>query len=664
MKPRSRSVLALESLESRLAPAVTIVNATTATFTDIDGDLATVKVSAGTLTAGLFTTAAKGLGDQLQTINFSAGGFEAANLTISATKVATGDGLVNVGYINSTGHDLGIVTVAGDVGQVDAGDSDPAAAAVASLTLRSLGRYGIDTQAGGGALESNFNGALGTLVVKADVAAAFANVDDGTDGTIGSVSIGGSLIGGSSTQSGRIFSSGDMGLVKIGHDLQGGTGGSSGAISSLGKLAGVTIGGSLFGGSNTNSGLIFSTGDMGLVKIGHDLLGGTGGNSGLISGSGKLAGVSIGGSLIGGSNTFSGAILSSGDMGAVKIGHVVQGGSGGGSGLIQSVAKLAGVSIGGSLIGGSNNFSGAIGSGGDMGPVKIGHDVQGGSASDTGRVSCGGKLAGVTIGGSLIGGSATNSGAIGSGGDVGPIKIGHDFQGGSISGTTGNLNASGAIQSSGRIASVVIGGSIVSGIDASTAGSLFYNASIRAANDIGSFTVKGSLIGNTNANGDSPVIISARGQAVPGATTDLAIGKLTIGRRVENARILAGYDTLLTPKNADAQIGAVTVGGDWAGSSIAAGAVDGGNGFGNANDAKISGAGTTDSAGIVSKIGSIAIKGLVYGTPGGAADHFGFVAQQIGSFHCLGFTAALTAATDAPLELALTTGDVTNREVA
>ncbi len=51
-------------------------------------------------------------------------------------------------------------------------------------------------------------------------------------------------------------------------------------------------------------------------------------------------------------------------------------------------------------------------------------------------------------------------------------------------------------------------------------------------------------------------------------------------------------------------------------------------------------------------------------TPSGGADHFGFVAQQIGSFKALGFTAALTAGTDAPLELALTTGDVTIREVA
>lgn len=47
-----------------------------------------------------------------------------------------------------------------------------------------------------------------------------------------------------------------------------------------------------------------------------------------------------------------------------------------------------------------------------------------------------------------------------------------------------------------------------------------------------------------------------------------------------------------------------------------------------------------------------------------AGDHYGFVAQQIGSFKSLGFTAALTAGTDAPLELALSTGEVTIRELA
>jgi hypothetical protein len=224
------------------------------------------------------------------------------------------------------------------------------------------------------------------------------------------------------------------------------------------------------------------------------------------------------------------------------------------------------------------------------------------------------------------------------------VKIGHDLKGRSISGTSGNLDGSGSIQSGGRIASVVIGGSVISGIDTSTAGTLTKNASIRAGNDIGSLIVKGSVIGNTNADGDTPVIISARGQAVPGVTTDVAVGKVTIGGRVENARILAGYNVFLAAVNGDAQIGAVSVGSDWVASSLVAGVkntASGNSQFGNSGDASI-GAGNLD---IIAKIASINIGGQVFGTPVSTSgtDHYGFVAQQIGAIKVGGTTIALAA---------------------
>jgi hypothetical protein len=60
----------------------------------------------------------------------------------------------------------------------------------------------------------------------------------------------------------------------------------------------------------------------------------------------------------------------------------------------------------------------------------------------------------------------------------------------------------------------------------------------------------------------------------------------------------------------------------------------------------------------LSRIASISIKGQVIGSTS-RSDHFGFVAQQIGSFKASGFTAA----TDAPIELSLATLDVTLREI-
>jgi hypothetical protein len=221
---------------------------------------------------------------------------------------------------------------------------------------------------------------------------------------------------------------------------------------------------------------------------------------------------------------------------------------------------------------------------------------------------------------------------------MGAIHIGHDLVGGSVSGAESS-DATGFIQSSGgRIAGITIGGSIVAGFDHST-GSLTSNASVRAGNDIGSLTVKGSVIGHPDTgNGASPVIISARGQEFPQPGIDLAIGKITIGGNIENAQILAGYDATLTPKNADAQIGAVKAGADWVASDLIAGATNPAFPNFGLGDFGIDGAGTTDNATIISRIASITIGGLVFGTPTSvsATDHFGFVAQQIGSFKVAG----------------------------
>jgi hypothetical protein len=236
---------------------------------------------------------------------------------------------------------------------------------------------------------------------------------------------------------------------------------------------------------------------------------------------------------------------------------------------------------------------------------------------------------------------------------MGAVAIGNDFIGGSITGAA-SLDNSGVIESGGRLSGVSVGGSIISGIDNSS-GTLTSNATIRAGNDISSLVVKGGLVGNATASGTSPVVISARGQAVQGATTDLAIGKIRIGGRVEFANILAGYDTSLNAVNGDAQIGAVTVGGDWAASNLVAGARNlgadnaaGGSGanadnvnYGDGRDSFI-GVGNPD---ILATIGSVTIKGQVFGTPDStsATDHFGFVAQQIGAIKVGGTTLGLAA---------------------
>ena len=89
---RSVSESLIEPLESRIAPAVLVAaSGHSATYTDVDGDHVTVRVTgfvtgSGVFTPGLFTTAATGVGDQLQRLNLSAGGFEGASITFTVVK--------------------------------------------------------------------------------------------------------------------------------------------------------------------------------------------------------------------------------------------------------------------------------------------------------------------------------------------------------------------------------------------------------------------------------------------------------------------------------------------------------------------------------------------------------------------------------------------------
>lgn len=700
----------IEPLETRIAPASLANNVLT--YTDVDGDLVTVKTTVGTFvlantSGGGSDTFTFSLPDgrghqQLQLIDLHNGGFDGADLTITVAKKPGGDGLANVGYINSSGHPLGIVTIPGDLGRIAAGGSDDA---IEKVSVRSMGLYGDATQAAGGNLLSSITGGVGTFAVTTDVKDANIVVSQGGILThpIGTLAIGGSLIGGAGTASGSFYSDAGYGSIKIGGNIIGGTGNSSGLIYTLSTvgpahIGAVTIGGSVIGGSSGVSGSIINpTGDLGAVKIGgnlaaglgdlsgqikaktnitsmaiggsviggagkftdstsggqiyaggdlgpvtiaHDLTGGAGDYSGAIYAHG-LGTVTIGGSILGGGGMQSGAVAAFAAMGSLKIGHDVAGGSGNSSGFITATS-ITSIAIGGSLIGGylpGSLNTGFISAGSTIGPITIGHDVIGGAVANSGIIFANDLLTSLSIGGSLFGGSASFTGQIHAG-NIGSVTIGRDLQGGSISGAQASLLDSGAIIADGHLGSVTIGGSVRAGIDNSSGGALLESATIRAGRDIGSLTVKGSLAGNHTGTDLSLVTISALAAVTPGDKTDLAIGKISITGRVELTQILAGYlsdgtaQRTLTPKNPDASIGPVTVGGDWVASSLAAGAMNSGGlaRLGDANDAKISGSGTSTDTARVASIASISVTGRVIGSIAGAAtENFGFVSEQIGS---------------------------------
>ncbi|MBC7965874.1 MAG: hypothetical protein H7Z17_08110, partial [Fuerstia sp.] len=662
-------------------------------------------------------------------------------ITTVATRnpVKGGDGFAALGQINATGRDLGAVSIDGDLGRILAGDATTATPGVADLTVYSMGRFG--TVTGAIDLTSTIRGTVGSLIVRADIKGAFLQVIGGVDGRLDTLSVGGSMIGNSVANSGRVHSEGSMGKVSVSGDVIGGGGTHSGAITTFRDIVSVNIGGSLIGGSSTFAGTILSDylgggpkpgevgGHIGPVSIGRDVLGGSDTAAGtIISESGRLGNVTIGGSLLAGSANRSAHIHSNLEMGAILIGGSVVGGNGAQSGQIESKLTMGTVTIGGSLKGGIGEKSGQVTADIDLGNVSIGKNVVGAEGKDSGQVFCGRDMGSVTIGGSirggtndasgrvyagqamgaarvtgdivggagrasgrldgigmpsvLVGGSVrggkgdTSGGVEGRGGNIATLRVTGDVVGGAgvgsgtiganqlgivtlggslIGGTSSysgqifstivinNLTIAGNIRggsatgtqdlvwtglvhcASGRIDSLTLGGSLIAGTDATT-GTFEHNGAIRAGNNIGRIAIRGSIVGNaTNA-----AYILAFGQQIPPAGSDVAIGAINVTGRVEHALIHAGVDSF-GRSNADAQIGTVTVGGDWIASSLVAGAQAGADGvFGTQDDAKFSGAFTRDAAAVFSRINSVIIGGQVVGTEF-TGDHFGIVAESVGS---------------------------------
>src|SRR5436190_22076791 len=82
-RARTFARLNVEPLETRLVPAVLVVNPHTATYTDVDGDQVTIQVSRGNLANAVFDSAPLGVGEQLRLIDLRDVGFDRTDLTVS-----------------------------------------------------------------------------------------------------------------------------------------------------------------------------------------------------------------------------------------------------------------------------------------------------------------------------------------------------------------------------------------------------------------------------------------------------------------------------------------------------------------------------------------------------------------------------------------------------
>jgi hypothetical protein len=515
--------LRLEVLESRRTPATLGTDGKTVTFTDKDGDAATVTFSKAVLTAdnvNAVFTFDSGVGavngsnatpEQLQTIDLTT---LPAGLSVTATATAAGggDGKVNVGFVNAGGKDEGTVSISGDLGRVVAGDAKVTTPGLKALVVGSIGVQGTATQAAGGSLTSTITGPLGKLTVTGDVRGAAINVTGGmtgANGKIGSIGIGGSLLADAVTPfTGIVTATGNIGKVTITGDVTGHGANSGAVVSYAGSIGSVSIGGYVTGTGNYSGGIYAGT-TIGKVTITHDLTGGAGTRSGAITAVAGIKSVAIGGNVTGSTGASSGSIVSGrGNIGPVTIGGDLTGGTGNYSGAVQAYyatvgtrkvgGKLGTVTVTGNVFGGAGRYSGAVYAQLGIGAVSLG-SLSGGGGYASGIVATNnGNIKSVTVHGDVNGGGGNYSGEIFAGktGNLGPVAIlgNGGNQHGDVTGGSGKFSA---IIRGAKITSVTIAGNVTGGPGPGS-------ASIEALGNLGQVKVAGNWIGASIAAGVTP----------------------------------------------------------------------------------------------------------------------------------------------------------------
>ncbi len=294
----------------------------------------------------------------------------------------------------------------------------------------------------------------------------------------------------------------------------------------------------------------------------------------------------------------------------------------------------SGVTVGGSIIGGTKINTGSIDAAVSIGPIKVGHDLRGGSAQFSGSITGNGGSS-LFIGGSIIGGTGDDTGLVTV--DVKTATVGGDIVGG-----VGAVGLASGFLDLNHATSIVVDGSVYAGTNPSNGSAPTENGAILVEN-AASVTIKGSLVGFIDSNGVINTALLEGSGAMPGSNGDIVFGVIKIDGSVRYANILAGFDASGATSDGDAQIGFVSVAGDWIASNLVSGVGNlgadmalGGTGvnqdnvnFGDANDFI-----PNDGNHQHSKIGSVVIGGQVLGTATsmGNVSIFGFAALNIGSF--------------------------------
>lgn len=567
-------------------------------------------------------------------------------------RITAGSGISSItisgSVVGGAGGNSGIIAATGNVGATIIGGDIAGGSGDGSGGLRTFGSFaaltiGDDLVAGTG-IGSGFVSALGLitkLTVKGDI--------DGTTGTASN----------SGANSAKIYANG-LSLATINGDVRGGFGPGSGVIESgraIGittvsttapiKTTGLTILGDVIGGVGDGSGSLLADGAIKLVTIKGDLLGGAGKQSGVLrSGldlfqSGAMSTIAVNGAMIGGGGDSSGAIIAGTTIGTVTLGI--------------KTAPTADV-----LKGGVGPFSGSISANGKMGTVKIIGNVVGGVGSKTGAVICferinggddlPGSIGTVNISGHLSGGDGPSSGLVYADGAMNSLSAA-SWTGGAGA-NSGTFVAGAGILGPGNVGTIKILGGITKTGGTPGVGSADFMIDGR----LKSFTVGDDVIGATLRIVEDGAALVFKGDVTDAkVTAGTAITKLTVGGNVTGSAFLAGFDLAGNADNPDAQIGTVSVTGNWTASDLIAGVAAGADTFfGTEDDTAPLGEATA----IVSKIANVLIKGTATGAAG---EDFGIVAQMVAKVKVGLTTYPLTVT---PLQVIEVTDGLTIREVA
>lgn len=532
--PSLRLASSLEILETRIAPAAVF------TFTDADGHDVTITSSKGTpaqLQAALSPAPIDAV-TPTQILTLTLGSvFKGADISVIAGANAADTIFTKIGFLNAGGVDLGKVVIDGELNRIVAGDANAKTAGLKGLTLQTFGKIDVTPGDQAGEFDSKITGTLAALRVEGDVQGAFLlvtgsnpdlNVPDG-NGRIGSIFLGGSLLGTARDFGGAIVATGDVGKVEVGGSIAGFAaagmaveGQQRNAQISAGRAMGaVTIAGGITGGDGAFSGQIDSGRGIKSLTV-QTVKGGFGERSGVvIGGFGTLGNVEITGDLQGGGGTKSGRISSDANMRAVTVAGSVLGGEGDESGQIGAAGAIASVLVQGSLRGGGGDFSGQIGSAFKIGAVTIEGDLRGGAGFESGAIGSFFGLGTITIKGSIIAGAGERSALITtqdttpSGTDfAAPISkvivLGSiDASGSAYDDPPAGTNSAG-ILASGNLGIVEVGGNVLGGAGASS-------GRIASAHDIRNVTIGGNLAGGGGINSGGISALGTLGTVVIGA---------------------------------------------------------------------------------------------------------------------------------------------------